>query len=382
MRNMILAAGVAALAISVPATAKPDRDGKGRGAQASKVERGGGKAKFAQRSERGRGKAQKAEIRTRNENKARVRIAERRRDIREIRVERREDARERFAFNRDRNHRRIAFHTGNKWGGAVCPPGLAKKTPACVPPGQVGRNRFDHDRIIIGQRLPRTFQTRVLPLRLRNVYRDDNRYTYRLGDRGYVYRVRRDNQTIAALLPLIGAGLGIGMPFPYSGQNYMVPNRYQSFYPNLKGDDYYRYANGYVYEIDRNTGFVENMIPLLDNGYGVGQMLPASYSTYNVPYQYRSSFYDTPNAAYRYAPGAIYQVDPTTQLITAVASLLAPGLGIGQQLPSNYSAYNVPMGYRSQYYDTPDSMYRYANNNIYRVDPTTQLITSIVASII
>jgi len=27
----------------------------------------------------------------------------------------------------------------NRWGGAVCPPGLAKKTPPCIPPGQVGR---------------------------------------------------------------------------------------------------------------------------------------------------------------------------------------------------------------------------------------------------
>jgi hypothetical protein len=47
------------------------------------------------------------------------------------------------------------------------------------------------------------------------------------------------------------------------------------------------------------------------------------YSAYNVPYAYRATYYDTPNAWYRYNNGYIYQVDPTTQLVTAiVASLL------------------------------------------------------------
>jgi len=43
----------------------------------------------------------------------------------------------------DRNRNGIAdwnehwIGRGN-YGGNICPPGLAKKTPACVPPGQVG----------------------------------------------------------------------------------------------------------------------------------------------------------------------------------------------------------------------------------------------------
>jgi hypothetical protein len=42
-----------------------------------------------------------------------------------------------------------------------------------------------------------------------------------------------------------------------------------------------------------------------------------------VPYAYRATYYDTPNAWYRYNNGYIYQVDPTTRLVTAiVASLL------------------------------------------------------------
>ena len=72
---------------------------------------------------------------------------------------------------------------------------------------------------------------------------------------------------------------------------------------------------------------------MLDRGYGVGQMLPAGYSYYNVPYQYRDAYYDTNDYYYRYAPGAIYQVDRDTQLITAIATLLTGGLSVGQPLP-------------------------------------------------
>ena len=38
------------------------------------------------------------------------------------------------------------------------------------------------------------------------------------------------------------------------------------------------------------SGLVEDVIPLLDRGYGVGQMMPAGYSYYNVPYQYRDYY--------------------------------------------------------------------------------------------
>jgi len=65
-----------------------------------------------------------------------------------------------------------------------------------------------------------------------------------------------------------------------------------------------------------------------------------------------------------------------------VASLLSPGLSVGQALPMGYDTYNVPMAYRSTYYDTPNAWYRYNNGNIYQVDPTTQLVTAIVASLL
>ena len=255
-----------------------------------------------------------------------------------------------------------------------CPPGLAKKSPACVPPG-LARNEF------VGRALPTVYASNYFPQSLRYLYADTPDYYYRWGD-GYAYRVNRTNNLVAALLPLVGAGYGIGQPFPYmSDPYYNVPSYYQSFYPNY-GNDYYRYANGYVYEIDGGTGYIEDVIPLLDRGYGVGQMLPTSYSYYNVPYQYRDVYYDNPDYYYRYAPGAIYQVDRSSQLITAIASLLTGGLAVGQPLPPAYSTYNVPMQYRTSYYDTPDAWYRYSDGYIYQVDPTTQLITAMVRSIV
>ena len=255
-----------------------------------------------------------------------------------------------------------------------CPPGLAKKSPACVPPG-LAQTQF------VGRALPGVYTSNYIPQSLRYMYYDTPDYYYRYGD-GYVYRVNRTNNLVAALLPLIGAGYGIGQPFPYaSNPYYYVPSYYQSFYPDTPYD-YYRYDNGYVYQIDAGTGLIQDVVPLLDRGYGVGQMLPVSYSYYNVPYQYRSLYYDTPDYYYRYAPGAIYQVDAGTQMITSIASLLTGGLAVGQPLPPAYSVYNVPMAYRPTYYDTADNWYRYSDGYIYQVDPTTQLITAIVRAIV
>jgi hypothetical protein len=255
-----------------------------------------------------------------------------------------------------------------------CPPGLAKKSPACVPPGQA-RQQF------VGSVLPAYYSSNYMPRALRDIYYDTPDYYYRWGD-GYAYRVNRSDNLVAALLPLIGAGYGVGQYFPnYNQPSYYVPSYYRSFYPDY-GDDYYRYANGYVYEIDGRSGLVEDVIPLLDRGYGIGQMMPAGYSYYNVPYQYRDYYADTDDYYYRYAPGAIYQVDRDSQLITAIAALLSGGLSVGQPLPAGYSMYNVPYSYRDRYYDSPDAWYRYSNGYIYEVDPTTQLIRAMVQALV
>ena len=104
----------------------------------------------------------------------------------------------------------------------------------------------------------------------------------------------------------------------------------------------------------------------------VGQPWPVAYPGYNVPYGYRDMYYDTPQYNYRYANGGIYQVDPTTQLITALVALVSgQQFNIGQQMPVGYSTYNVPFAYRDRYYDTDDDYYRYANGYVYEVDKSS-----------
>jgi hypothetical protein len=273
---------------------------------------------------------------------------------------------------RERARVNLAENVGYGVGG--CPPGLAKKAVACMPPGQA--------RKLLGARLADVRKVAVLeslPVRLRSIYRDTPDYYYTYGN-GYAYRVNRADSVVSALLPLFGLGYAVGQPFPSAYSNYAMPAAYQPFFPASPYADY-RYANGYVYQVNPYTGLIQDVDPLLGYGYGYGQMMPLSYSAYNVPYQYRPYYYDTGDSYYRYAPGAIYQVDPTTSLITAVAALLSPNsLAIGQPLPLGYSAYNVPYAYRSTYYDTPDAWYRYSNGYIYRVDPATQLVTALVAS--
>ena len=220
-----------------------------------------------------------------------------------------------------------------------------------------------------------------MPLALQGLYADTPNSYYRYGD-GYMYQVNRQSNLIESLLPLLGGGYMPGQQFPSNYMNSYVPSYYQSFYPDTS-DNYYRYANGNVYGIDPYSGMIDNVIPMYANGYGYGQMLPPSYSAYNVPYQYRSMYYDTADSYYRYAPGAIYQVDPSTSLITAVASLLTGnGLSVGQRLPMGYSAYNVPLAYRDQYADTSDAWYRYNNGYIYQVDPTSQVVTSLIRALV
>jgi hypothetical protein len=362
-----------------------------------RVERGEARQQQVQRVDRVEQRAQRVERQQRGAE--RVNARERQiarvanRDDRQIlRLDARRDRQlERIANRNQRQLARIAetrvvplsewndLARGGVWLNG-CPPGLARKPVACVPPGQV-KNLVGQPLSVLSNRIA----LQPLPNRLRFAYADTDDYYYRYGN-GYMYRVDRDDDLISALLPLFGLGLTTGQMFPTAYSNSYLPTGLQPFYANSRcgysafQDDYYRYANGYVYEVDCRTGLIEDVDPMLGYGYGFGQMMPLTYSAYNVPYQYRPLYYDTSDSYYRYAPGAIYQVDPTTSLITAVAALLGGGLNVGQPMPLGYSAYNVPYQYRTTYFDTPNDWYRYSNGYVYRVDPRTQLVSAIVAS--
>jgi hypothetical protein len=148
----------------------------------------------------------------------------------------------------------------------------------------------------------------------------------------------------------------------------------------------YRWDDDYIYRVDRDDGLIDGLFPYANRDYyyyPVGMQYPVDYNYYNVPYQYQSFYPDTGNSWYRYGDGAIYQVNPGSGVINGIAALLTGvPLGVGQPLPPAYSAYNVPLDYRAQYYDTPEAMYRYNDGYIYRVDPATQLITAIISAIV
>ena len=66
-----------------------------------------------------------------------------------------------------------------KYGGALCPPGLYKKTPACMPPGQNKRLFREGQRVSSNYRYYTPYGDIPLSLRDRYGLDDDYRYIYR-----------------------------------------------------------------------------------------------------------------------------------------------------------------------------------------------------------
>jgi len=324
------------------------------------------------------------------------------------------------------NSRAALNSKGVGYGVGGCPPGLANKN--CTPPGQAAKlGLAGSSSVITAQNvaalraarvdtLNANLGTRILapavatsligasvttapsllgmglspiPQSISYLYPATSQYYYQYAP-GYVYQVDRGTSLIDALIPLLGGGYFPGSYLPQPYMSSYVPSYYglNSFYQASfdygfgYGNVCNRYAYGVIYQVDCFTGMVENVIPTYAGGYGVGQMLPSAYSYYNVPMQYRSLYYPTADYSYWYAPGAIYQYDPRSSLITSVAALMSPGFTVGQPLPVGYSMYNVPLAYRSTYYDTPNAWYRYNNGYIYQVDPSTMLVGSVVASLL
>lgn len=226
----------------------------------------------------------------------------------------------------------------------------------------------------LGDPWPRMYYSSYVPLAYRDYYSDTPDYYYRYDGYG-IYRIDAGTQLITALVALLtGQGYGVGQLLPSSYGVYNVPLGYRSNYYD-RNDAWYRYGDGYIYQMAPYSRLVEARYPLHADDYFIGQPWPVAYPDYNVPLGYQSLYYDTPQYHYRYANGAIYQIDPATQVIMALVALVSgQQFSVGQPLPIAYSAYNVPLAYRDQYFDNDDDWYRYANGYIYRVDPVTGLI--------
>ncbi len=359
MAKWILVAGAAALALTAPALAGQDKGngGKGggkaerggggggqkadRGGGGPKAERGNGGGQKAergnnggkkaerqgQRFDRGNGGGQKAERQAQRFDRGEQKAAKMdrrgndrtfdqgRNDKREARVLRDLDRRDDRV--RDDDRRFAGNDSGRLFSGFNdnCPPGLAKKNNGCLPPGQAKK--------MLGAVLPAAIGTQMLDGPFRQWYQDNDQYMFR-NDGDYIYRVNRQGGLIDALFPFQSRDYSyydVGSAYPADFNFYNVPQQYQSFYAD--GNDYnYRYGDGAIYQVDRSNNMISSIVALLAGDLGVGQQLPNTYNTYNVPMAYRDRYYDTPDAQYRYNDGFIYRADPKTQLITAVIDAL------------------------------------------------------------
>lgn len=376
MRRLMLFAGAAALAVTMPVLAK-ERGGPGRGHgqaahgqqghgndRAERGKRGHGEARGqsrherraqrsehrerrAERSDRSERREARAERRQRREarrdRRERHEVREARRDERQrrmVREARRDDRerrlvrqarREERRIDRDWSQRRMAVadrfdddarrFRRSRSDRRFCPPGLARQNAWCMPPGQLRKARF------IGQRLGIAEWAYNVPDRYRYRFDDSDRFFYRYGNDNAVYRFDRPSGLVSAVYPLMSTGLFPGEPLPLGYDVYNVPLAWRGYYPDTQ-DYLYRYDDSAIYRVDSETMLVEAIVAMLTGGVGglgglgIGDMLPSGYDAYNVPLDYRDDYYDTDEAMYRYADGSIYQVDPQSRLIEQVISLL------------------------------------------------------------
>ena len=513
MTRTFLIATVAALALTSPAQAergdhgqKPERAQKAEKAQA---QRGGG-----QRAERGQARVQerqqvRAQASPRREQRmeARGRMVEPRQQVRQQRVERRErtleshvrvrpqlerrarqvetrvqarpqvERRAQVSTQRAQKAERQAARRIEKQERHVAQQGFKQlqrqerqasrqlkfeRGADAVQPREIQRQRtweglssriarFDNDRrdrrekvrvATIGQRVSPDWYADYSPVRFQSYYQPTQNYYYRYDyDNGYRYQISRDNGFVSALFPILGGAYSVGRPMPYYYDSYYnVPYGYSSLYYDTP-NSYYRYGDGAIYQVDPTTQLISGIVALLTGqSLGIGQTLPMGYDVYNVPYAYRSSYYDTddmwyryddgyiygvdprtrlietsypvyggydvgapwptyagydydyavpdyygdlyyaePGYDYRFASNGIYQVDPQSQLIASLVALVTgQNFAVGQRMPLGYDAYNVPLDYRDRYYDNDEYLYRYADGRIYAVDPGTRLIERVI----
>jgi len=197
-----------------------------------------------------------------------------------------------------------------------------------------------------------------------------------LGDRPVaVFRVEPDRGLIAGCPP--GLAKRNNGCLPPGQERKIARARYDWLWDRDRNFDW-RYDDGYLYRLDR-SGSVTGWLPALGGALAPGAVWPQQYAYQPVAPYYSDYFRLSDPYDYRYANGALYGVDPRTQAITQVVALLTgQPITVGQPMPAGYDVYNVPYAYRDRYVDTADSLYRYSDGYVYRVDPTTQLVQAAI----
>ena len=155
-------------------------------------------------------------------------------------------------------------------------------------------------------------------------------------------------------------------------------DRYDWMWRTRDDANRYEYRDGYLYRMNQQ-GSLLGYLPVLGGALSPGSAWPSQYQYQPAPDYYSSYFGLNQNQDYRYANGALYGVNPQTQMISQVAALLTgQNLSVGQPMPSGYDIYNVPYAYRGQYADNANAMYRYNDGYVYQADPKTQLVTAVI----
>lgn len=159
-------------------------------------------------------------------------------------------------------------------------------------------------------------------------------------------------------------------------------DRYSNWFNANRSDDW-RYHQGYAYRIDPVTNLVRGIVPLLGGALFGGNIWPQSYTDYRVSPYYARYYGSGATNGVRYADGAIFRVDPQTQMISSIAGLVTgDDWNVGSPAPQGYELYNVPYNYRDRYADDERGYYRYNDGYIYEIDPTTQLVRQIIELIV
>jgi hypothetical protein len=197
----------------------------------------------------------------------------------------------------------VEYHSGLING---CPPGLAKKHNGCVPPGLA---KEQHRYFGYPYYQPSWWG---FPRLSNGRYYYEDGFLLRLGDGG----------RISSYIPLLGGALSIGNRWPAYYEPVPLSPYYVDYY-GLGPQGGYRYADQVIYRVDPETAAITSVAALLTGDeFAVGQRVPAGYDAYNVPYDYRESYYDRPGANYRYSDGYVYEVDPETMLVVSAIQLL------------------------------------------------------------
>jgi hypothetical protein len=244
-----------------------------------------------------------------------------RRAERAVRQDHRSSQRAEIRAGNANGARMVTENTPNRFSGRGralvdgCPPGLAKKDNGCMPPG-LAKSGLNGPAAFTAAAGAGLLASTLTPSWFGY---DDYGPDYRYYD-GYLLRTNGDS--VLGYVPLLGGALAPGRPWLASFQREPIPDYWTDYY-DLGPVDRYRYYDDVLYQLDDGGSEIEDIVALMaGDPWAVGEPMPYGYDVYNVPYSYRTRYVDGPDHWYRYADGYVYDIDPTTRLVSAVVQLL------------------------------------------------------------